>query len=359
MAPSVIGSAAGVTPAWLTEVLRADGAIGEDSSVVAHRADAIGTGQVGNNVRFTLEYEGVPGPPSLVCKFGSSDPASAAAGVSMKLYETEVAFYRDLAGSLDVSRPYCYFAAVIPGTAEAVVVMEDLAPAVQGDQIEGCSVAEAELAMDEAARLHGPRWGDDALLSIPWLRHDGRGGGLETALPHVWEAFVARYGSSVEPVTLVAGKELTELGPLLAARQLRVLSPAHTDFRLDNMLFGRGEVRPLTVVDWQTVALGSGPRDVAYFLGNAFKPEVRRSAERDLVARYHRRLVEDYGVDDFSFEECWNDVVRSSYSSLAMAVFASMTVGRTERGDAMFMAMANRSAQMAADLDAPLAIRSG
>ena len=35
-----------------------------------------------------------------------------------------------------------------------------------------------------------------------------------------------------------------------------------------------------------------------------------------------------------------------------MAVFASMMVGRTDRGDAMFMAMANRSAQMAAELDA-------
>jgi hypothetical protein len=42
-----------------------------------------------------------------------------------------------------------------------------------------------------------------------------------------------------------------------------------------------------------------------------------------------------------------------------MAVFASMMVGRTDRGDEMFMAMANRSAQMAADLDAPSVIRSG
>ena len=35
-----------------------------------------------------------------------------------------------------------------------------------------------------------------------------------------------------------------------------------------------------------------------------------------------------------------------------MAIFASMMVGRTDRGDQMFMAMANRSAQMAVDLDA-------
>ena len=76
------------------------------------------------------------------------------------------------------------------------------------------------------------------------------------------------------------------------------------------------------------------------------------------MARYHRALVDDYGVDDYPFDQCWADYVSFSPSSLMMAVFASMVVGRTERGDAMFMAMANRSAQMAADLDAVSLVRS-
>jgi hypothetical protein len=96
---------------------------------------------------------------------------------------------------------------------------------------------------------------------------------------------------------------------------------------------------------------------VAYFRGNACGPEVRRSCERALVERYHRALVENYGVDDYPFDRCWSEYVRSSYASLLMAIFASMMVGPTDRGDAMFMAMANRSAQMAADLDAPALIR--
>jgi aminoglycoside phosphotransferase (APT) family kinase protein len=132
----------------------------------------------------------------------------------------------------------------------------------------------------------------------------------------------------------------------------------HSDYRLDNMLFAAGRAdRPLTVVDWQTVQLGVGPSDVAYFLGSAFEPELRRSCERDLLLRYHRALVEDYGVSGYPFDQCWHDYVRSSYASLLMAVYASMMVGRTDRGDAMFMAMANRSAQMAADLDAPAVIQ--
>jgi hypothetical protein len=359
-APGVVGSAGAVTAAWMTEVLRASRAIGEDGAVSALRATSIGTGQIGDNVRFSIQYEGTPGPRTVVCKFGSSVPASAAAGVQMRLYETEVAFYRELADTVEVARPHCYFAAVTPGTADAVLVMEDLAPAVQGDQIEGCGVAEAGLAVDEAARLHGPRWGDPTLGELEWLAsRGGGGGGLELAVPLVWEGFVERYGSRILPVTLEAGRELAALGPHLSRRRTHTLTPTHTDFRLDNMLFASPSGgRPIVVVDWQTVGLGTGVQDVAYFLGNAFAPEIRRSCEAELVARYHRRLVGDYAVEDYPLDQCWSEYVSFSYSSLAMAVFASMTVGRTDRGDAMFMAMANRSAQMAADLDAAALIRS-
>jgi len=69
------------------------------------------------------------------------------------------------------------------------------------------------------------------------------------------------------------------------------------------------------------------------------------------VARYHDGLV-GYGVAGYPLEQCWDEYRRSSYASLVMAIFASILVGRTDRGDAMFMAMANRSAQMATDLDA-------
>jgi hypothetical protein len=132
----------------------------------------------------------------------------------------------------------------------------------------------------------------------------------------------------------------------------------HSDYRLGNMLFAAGGGgRPLTVAGWQTVQPGVGPSDVACFLGSAFGPGRRRRRERGLLLRCHRALTEDYGVGDYPSGQCWRDYVRSSYGSLLMAVFASMLAGRTERGDAMFMAMANRSAQMAADLDAPAVIK--
>ena len=358
--PVLVAEPRSVTPEWLTDVLQGARAIAGGSVVVSVRPTPIGTGQIGDNVRYALDYAGPAGPATVVCKFGSSNPASAAAGIQMHLYESEVAFYRDLAGTLDVTVPRCFFAAVEHGTANVVVVMEDQSPAVPGDQIAGCTVDQARFAMDEAAKLHGPRWGDPELTGLGWLDRGAQNGDVATVLPLIWESFVERYRSSLDPVTLDIGPQIGELVALVNEDRSHARTVVHGDYRLDNMLFGTPEGgRPLTVVDWQTIGLGPGPRDVAYFLGNALKPDIRRSCERSLLARYHRALVEDYGNSDYPYERCWAEYVIDSHSSLVMAVFASMMVGRTDRGDAMFMAMANRSAQMAADLDSPAVIRAG
>lgn len=350
--PALVADPDLVTAEWLTDVLRHGDAIGSDSKVTAFEATAIGTGQVGANMRYRLSYEGEAGPPTVVCKFSSRDPQSAATGVQTLTYETEVAFYRDLAHLVDISRPHCYLAALESGTPNVVLVMEDLAPAEQGDQILGCTVDQATLAIDEAAKLHGPVWGDPKLNEMTWLDRNSTSGGLATMFGVIWHAFVDRYRATLDDVTIEGGAQLIASIENLRAYRPAALTAIHYDYRLDNMLFGTAEGgRPLTVVDWQTVQLGLGPMDVAYFLGNAFEPDVRRSCEESLVERYHTALVEGYGIGGYPLELCWDDYRRSSYASLIMAAFASMMVGRTDRGDAMFMAMANRSAAMAADLD--------
>ena len=48
---------------------------------------------------------------------------------------------------------------------------------------------------------------------------------------------------------------------------------------------------PVTVVDWQTAAVGVGPSDVAYFVGAGLLPDDRRRHERALVERYCREAL--------------------------------------------------------------------
>ncbi len=350
--PPLVADPQAVTADWLTDVLRFSGAIDAATTVARLAATPVGTGQVGAIVRFQVAYVRGSGPPSVICKFASPDPESASIGVLTRTYETEVHFYTQLAHSVDVVRPRCHFAAVEPGTPRVVVVLDDLSPAVQGDQIAGCTVDEAALAIEQAARLHGPRWADPELATKAWLARPTSLYGFD-GLRAVWESFVARYAAMLEDVTMEQGERMLAARAGLASIPPKAVTVVHNDFRLDNMLFDNTPGHPpITVVDWQTVGVGRGPGDVAYFLGSSFpEPATRRECEQRLVAAYHEALL-SYGVTNYSLEECWDEYRLSSFGSLVMAVFASMHVGRTDRGDRMFMAMANRSARLAADTEA-------
>ena len=53
--PHLITSAFDVTEQWLTEVLEASG-VARGAAVVSFESEAVGTGQMGENARFTLEW---------------------------------------------------------------------------------------------------------------------------------------------------------------------------------------------------------------------------------------------------------------------------------------------------------------
>ena len=125
----------------------------------------------------------------------------------------------------------------------------------------------------------------------------------------------------------------------------------HGDFRPDNFLIGQTPgAAPMVIVDWQTVSLGLGVADVAYFVGGAFEPERRRTIERDLLARYRSALA-TYGVD-YDPDDCWRDYTWGTLHGVFISVCATMMADQTERGDAMLTLMARRHARHALDLGA-------
>jgi hypothetical protein len=352
-----------ITPAWMTRALRAAGI---DARVGAVAGRKIGTGQVGESVRFALTYDSAPAdaPSTVVGKFPSPDPDSRAVGVNLGNYVREVRFYLDLAAGAGVTTPRCLFADVNPATSDFVLLMEDLAPAVPGDQLRGVSVAEAELVLEEAAKLHASHWGDRSLDRLPWVSDSAaapKGVGGDT-IRTLWDGFIDRYGDRVTPRCRAIGAAISEAYEVFKHGYDGPRCLVHGDFRPDNMMFGtaRGGY-PVAVVDWQSYGLGCCMADVSYFMAGALSSEERRGHEERLLRGYHASLMR-LGVNDYAFERLRRDYARYSFALFNMAFIASMIVGRTRRGDDMFFTMLEGGADMVMDhgaLDVLAAERAG
>lgn len=337
-----------IDAAWLSRALQSSGV---EAEVADFTAAPVGSGQIGDSIRFELTYARGAGPATVVGKFPSADPDSFNTGVMLGNYTREVMFYRHLAGSALIRTPHCLLADVEPATGEFVLLMEDLAPAQQGDQLRGVSLNEAERVIDEAAKLHASHWEDETLDDLPWVS-GSRAAPPSAASPELvqglWEAFVDRYKDRLRPEWIDIGARLSTRYPVLGELHRGPRCLTHNDFRPDNMMFGPAAV---TTLDWQSFAFGSGAQDVAYFLAGGLGPELRRQHELRLLDRYLAGL-RAHGVEGYSRDDLVGDYGRGGFLLFLTAFFAAMVVKRTERGDAMFIQMLGGASQHILDHDA-------
>ena len=344
-----------ITPERLTEALRGEG---HDVTVTELDVAPIGTGQMGTSYRLTPTYAGDHGglPATLVAKVpgGAPEARATAAGA----YRTEVRFYQRLAATVAVRTPGCLHAWCTDDGTDFLLVLEDLAPAAQGDQLAGCSAAEAAAAARNLAGLHGPRWCDPT-LSDP----DGAGlavvdaeqaGLLGDVLGPMTDVFVARMGDRLDP----DDRAVLEMVPPVAGAWLlgrsERFAPVHGDYRLDNLMFGPGGA--VTAVDWQTVSLGLPARDLAFLCATSLTVADRRAHEDEVVAAYGEALLA-HGVDDHPPEQCRDDYRYALLQAPLIIVLGCAVAAPTARGDAMFLAMAHRAAAAIRDHD-PFALIS-
>ena len=336
-----------ITVDWLRETLGGD--------IGAIETERIGDGHIGVNVRVRLVDHDASLPDSVVLKLPATDDASLTAAKMLRHYEREVRFYQEIAATVDIRVPHCHHAAWDPATNDFDLVLEDMAPAAQGDQLTGCSLEQAHDAVRELARLHGPRWDDPALDDVDWMEHAGRGDGEAGAgLAMMWQMF---WPAFLEGHRRHLADDEVALGDAFGARltEWRVghtgpRTVTHGDYRLDNMLFATGPGQPpVTVVDWQSPAHGTPITDLSYFCSAGLLPPDRRQHERALVASYAEALTE-YGID-LDDDWLWTEYRRDPFAGLVTAVVASQIVTLNERSEAMFGAMASRALRMALDLD--------
>jgi len=302
---------AGITPEWLTEILRANGTLAPGTSVVALKREPVGEGvaMMSSLSRLIPTYnqdaDGAA-PASFIAKYPAQKSNNREIATAYNFYEREVRFFAELA-SLTAARCPATFIAQMDGD-DFVIVMEDMGDYEVGNQAIGATLKQTELALDELAKLHATFW--EKTSGIDWIPHVSNSfhaTNMQTLAPMGWDNMLSNF-APLFPSQFHDKKDefLASIPALQAHTDRPPVTLAHGDFRMENLLFGvKPGHQPLAIVDWQGL-LGRGMQDVTLLMGQSTQTDIRRIHERALLQRYLDRLA-SLGVSGYGFDEAWDD----------------------------------------------------
>lgn len=328
-----------IEPQWLGAVL------GHGDRLRGFTSAKVGTGQMCDSYRLRLDWEeGVDAPATVIAKLPSHDEASRNIAKLTGTYVKEVSWYREMAEASGVPAPLCYHCEIAEDDVDFILILSDLAPARQGDQLAGLGLTGLIPCIEAAAKLHAHLWDDPRLAQIPWLSRDN-GDLIRALFPQLYLGFRERYATRLAPELLEVGAGIVDRLDTYLAREPAARTIVHGDLRIDNILFAPGG-EACWLVDWQTLGRGSGAADLAYLIGTSIAdPFERAAADRPAFDHWIAALTAAGVAADG--EALWTDYRVGALSGYFMAVFASMSVERTARGDEMFAVMAERPARQA------------
>jgi aminoglycoside/choline kinase family phosphotransferase len=238
-----------------------------------------------------------------------------------------------------------------------VLLLEDLASSGRlGNQVLGCSLDEATLAVSELAKFHAAWWDSPRLAEIGWLPRgtDLVRAAMQGLYPQAREPFMRLFGNRLTPEIRAVMERLGEgMLVLVDALDERPVTFLHADYRLDNLFFG-GEGAPyrLAVIDWQTANCGIAAFDLASFISGSMPPEQRRGCEMQMIQKYHEVLVKS-GVGDYPLEELLVGYRGSLLILLAVEVVSGATLEKSnERAVQLWEVMFDRSVAAITDYNA-------
>lgn len=341
-----------VTLDWMSDVLE------KTVSGLEFTQIGQGVGIMGELFRVDLQYGAgeEPEPKSVVVKLPSAFEENRAQGVALGMFESEVRFYQELASDVAVGLPRVFMAEIERGTADFVIVMEDLSNLEMVEQAVGMTAEQAMTAVRTLANVHATWWDrvrTDDLEWIPSMVGD-RIAMVDQMLIELLPGFLDAFGDALPP----GGRAVYEhfAGSYLKVNQtVAKRSPwtlCHQDFRVENLLFGPVGSGRMVILDWQGIGRGPGAYDLGYLLGGSMRPELRRRHERALLTAYHDRLSES-GVAGYTLNQLTEDYAISQLQgglATAMVVGAGMDLSN-ERGLQLASTMATRHVTAAMDHD--------
>ena len=295
-----------ITPAWLTAALRTSGVIADAVVTSINRKRFSAPGWTTQMARLALTYDRHQGraPTTLVAKCSAADAATRR--LFGRFYGREIFFYRSIAPYVPLRVPRCYYADDDPSTLTHVILLEDMAPAVAGDYVRGVSVDVATEHARSIATLHA-QWWESTELSDLLARYPAPGATFARGYADRLACGLEAMGPDLDRTTYHLAARLQDG---LQERWTRQSTAPQTLIQWDahaaNLLLPSPSGGDFAVVDWQNWTVARGIWDVTRFCTLSLPIDVRRVAERDIVARYTETLA-THGIRDYPFNSAWVD----------------------------------------------------
>jgi hypothetical protein len=237
--------------------------------------------------------------------------------------------------------PKIYYSEGSGSKGEFVIIMEDLKNATRaglllGNQCWGAVDIPKDLqkpheyifekVFTSVAELHFEHWRDEKLLDLGWLKNTHWLNGCRRA---TWELCSISTRNNWEKIRHEATKEGgLNWNPLIIETMDNAVhnttwntyhvafdikdkktpfTLVHGDFHAGNCMWDEKRNPPVYLFDWSEVSIGDPYTELAQYMVSNATIDVRRKHEKELVRKYHQKLV-DLGVDPtvHTFEDAWD-----------------------------------------------------
>lgn len=342
--PALIATVDQITPTWIQAMFQHAGVAAPRVSLLATRA--IGHGNMSQTIHTQITYNAnaADAVPAVVCKITSDIPLAVESAGANGVYARECAVYDFIGDNPPLAIPRAYWRKVGNEGRAINLVLEDLTARTRpGDQIAGCSVAEARAVGAELARLHAHCWKDARLDTLDWLL-DRAGNAAQAAEGFALAAdhWQTRFAGRLAPAMLDAISSFVPRmkDAIVAAADGPTL--VHGEPRVDNVLFEDTAQGPRAwLIDWQFSTRGSPMFDLAYFLSGSLSPDDRRACEADLIASHVATIAQVEPA--YTLDQARGEYAAALPVALQYTVGAALVMPGTDHNDALLMALAERN----------------
>lgn len=288
----------------LTNALRGKGCLSDRDYVTGWRQEKLGGfGLIGMATRIRLEYSNSNdlSPASVIIK--CPNPAFPD---SFPLALVESQFYSSnfhLLANLKV--PTLYFAEVDTSNETCLIILEDLNDDGFITQLNGCSLEQATLALEEISKFHAFWWNYEPSSTQFWIQKP-KSTSIFKFCRHWLLSYTGDWPDMLGETPSLLVKNIDKIAHKLEGDSHTLV---HGDFHCQNMAFGMNKSsEDVTFIDFQCMQLATPMLDVARFIATSLTIDTRKTIEAELLSSYHGELKK-YKITDYSSSE-WTDDYR-------------------------------------------------